>query len=411
MRITQARMIEIDGKLRLTARVVHESIEKPDDEIFFAVDSEHRHHLRQVNEPFFLSCFPAALHHGEERISVEGPLCPELVSNVKAALLLQKRWWKDPRPVPRIECAGYRTLDTTRGNTACFMSGGVDSLSNFCRNVSMYERHDPRRIKSALFVYGMDVGDPNRMERKDVFESGTEKLRAFLESEGCELIPVYTNARNVEPFWQFYEERHFGALLGGIAHALSNGFDRCQVALDLRSDFSDEWGSHPWLNKYFSSSGLAVDSMMDSYTRIEKYDFLARVPASLDVLRVCYTMDRIPQGGLNCGQCAKCIRTKVELLAQGLLERATTFADKSIPPEALRGLKIAHRHDLEFLREPIGRLRSRGQDGVADYLQKQVDQYLNPSFKRRVIKTIKRADQKYLASRLNSAVLRMKKAL
>lgn len=162
MIISKAEISENKGKARLSAIVFYESVSKPKQEIFFEVDISHKKFLRNILEPFLLSCFPAALFHGEERITIDGPICPELAANVKAAMHLQKRWWGDKNPIPIIEYKSDQILENLQNKTACFLSGGVDSLSSFCRNISLYRHTDPRRVSYAMFVYGMDVGDPNK---------------------------------------------------------------------------------------------------------------------------------------------------------------------------------------------------------------------------------------------------------
>lgn len=407
MRIERLEISEKAGQVRLSARVSYETAQRPAHEIFFEVDREHRVYLRPIYEPFLLACFPAALFHGEERIAIDGELCPEVESNVRSAMLLQKRWWGGGA-LPLIEHRGNRVLTASSPETACFMSGGVDSLSSYCRNLSVYPAGDPRRISHAIFVYGMDVGDPNKVERKDVFTLAKEKLATFLAASGCLLIPVYTNARDVEPDWQFYEQRHFGPLLGGIAHAMSGKFGRCRLALDSRVDFFDEWASHPWLNKYFSSSAVTVESSMDAFSRLEKYSLLGQYPESLSVLRVCYMMNEIPEGQINCGKCPKCIRTKIELLASGLLERAETFSDKTIGRKTLRGMAVNHAHDLEYVGEPIDRLREIGENEIADYLASRIKKYQEgPSLRDRLVAGVKYADRKLLNGAIKSTYERL----
>lgn len=397
MHISKIAISENENTARLSAAVSYEVLEKPEQDIFFEVDIQHKNYLRAFYEPFILACFPAALFHGEKRIWVDGDLCPDLISNIRSAMLLQKRWWKDENPLPIIEYKNDRILDLAPHSTACLMSGGVDSLSSYCRNISLYTLKDPRRIRHAIFVYGLDVGDPNKIERKDIFEDGKNRLASFLKRNECELIPVYTNARNIEPDWCFYEERHFGALLGGIAHALSGGFSHCQWALDSRADFADEWGSHPWLNNYVSSSGLVINSTMDAYSRLERYSFLAKKPESLEALRVCYMMNNIPTGEINCGKCSKCTRTKVELLSHGLLNDAKTFSDKSISPVALRGLTVRHPHEVEYVGEPIKSLRQIGENEIADHLEEQIKKYNSgPNIKDRTINFLKSFDAEFL---------------
>ena len=394
MIIANLNLHDTGDKSRLSADVTFEDSSTKSFEIYFEVSNRHRKHLRYGYEPFVLACFPVALYKGERRIKIDGDLCPELASNINAALCLQKKWWGSESSIPTLEANSFEVKPITGGGVACFISGGVDSLSNFCRNTGQYDRNDPRRIKYGIFVYGLDIGDPNKVDREDVFETGTELLRTFLDEHGCELIPVCTNARDIESDGVFYEERHFGSILGGIAHSLAASISLCQIALDLRADYTDEWGSHPWLNKYFSSSFIKLESTMDSFTRIEKYNFFKSNPRSLDVLRVCYNMRDIPQGRLNCCYCQKCVRTKVELLAQGLLDTAATFHDKEITREQVKKLRVHHYHDIEFLQEPIPRLRSVGADWIADYLSRETGRSITLLlFKRKIIRVIKNVER------------------
>lgn len=375
MKIEKLEIADHQDKCRLVAEVSYESINRPVQEIYFEVENANRDYLRDIYEPFLLACFPAALVHKEERIAVDGRVCSELLDNVKAAMLLQRKWWNDKCAIPNLEVRGTKTHTTTSSETSSFMSGGVDSLSNFFRNISLYRKDDPRRIRHAVFVYGLDIGDPNKEAREDVFEQGVARLEPLLRDEGCALVPVYTNSRNVEADWHFYEERHFGALLGGIAHALSGRFGQSQIALDLRVDHCDEWGSHPWLNKYLSSTAVGVVSTMDSFSRVEKVQFIGRYPRALSALRVCHTMHKIGAGELNCGVCSKCTRTKIELLSSGLLEGAVTFRNKEIRMASVKQLRANHLHDLEFLEGPIEGLVNRGEHEIADYLRSEVARY------------------------------------
>ncbi|MGH8621749.1 MAG: hypothetical protein ACRET3_06390, partial [Burkholderiales bacterium] len=100
--VSKIAISENENTARLSATVSCEALEKPEQDIFFEVDIQHKNYLRAFYEPFILACFPAALLHGEKRISVDGDLCPELISNIKSAMLLQKRWWKDKNTLPII---------------------------------------------------------------------------------------------------------------------------------------------------------------------------------------------------------------------------------------------------------------------------------------------------------------------
>lgn len=241
-------------------------------------------------------------------------------------------------------------------------------MSSFLLNTRRYGAHDPRRIKTALLVYGLDVGDPNKPQREDVFAAGVKSLTAFVEPYGVRLVPIRTTARVLNPDWRFYERQHFGPLLAGIGHALAGGLNSCEVALDNRADYADPWGSHPWLNSYLSSSGLTVRSTVGHLTRVDKCEIVGSDSAALATLRVCHSMADVPVDGLNCGPCAKCVRTRVELLANGVLDAAPAPLDTPIEIEELSLLAPRHAHDLEFLTGPLDRLRGRGHLRIADEL-------------------------------------------
>src|SRR6478752_4353922 len=88
LRINNIATSENENTARLSATVSYEALEKPEQDIFFEVDIQHKNYLRAFYEPFILACFPAALFHGEKRILVDGDLCSELISNIKSAILL-----------------------------------------------------------------------------------------------------------------------------------------------------------------------------------------------------------------------------------------------------------------------------------------------------------------------------------
>ena len=375
----------------MSAEVLFEDHAHAGTEVYFEVPGSRKDYLKPCYEAFLFSSFPAALYHHEKRIKIAGAVCPEALMNVSAALHLQKQWHKIDCPVPRLEfdkeTVRYPSQD---GRAACFLSGGVDSLSNFCRNVTTYPPDHPKRFKSAIYVYGMDVGDPNKPARLDIFDQSRASLQAFTSKYGCELVPVYTNARDLEPNWVFYQDYQHGPLMAGTAHSLSGKITDFSVAFDFHVNTYEPYGSHPHFNKYFSSSFMRAEGVMDAYQRHEKYQFFKAMPEALTVLRVCYMMPDIQDNQINCGKCKKCLLTKMGLLANGLLDDAVTFPDKSITLEGLREIKNMKFWYGEFWGGLIAPLREMGYSDMADILQKEWDHPTGgPSLLRRAARAVK----------------------
>ena len=379
----------------LSADVLYEDYSKEKTEVVFEIPKELKTYLRPSYEAFLFALYPAALYRHEKRIKIEGEICLETVMNVTAALHLQKQWYEQGIQIPIIEFKKEVVQYPAENGTAgCFLSGGVDSLALFHRNMTVYPQNHRKRFKSAICAFGLDMGDPNQPAREDIYTQTIHLLKKLTSRYNCELIPVYTNARDLEKNWLFYEQRQFGSLLTGIAHSLGNRLKNCAIALDNRIDFYCPHGSHPLLNKYFSSSYLEIESVMDAYLRIEKYKFFKDVPEALNILRVCYNIQNVTSDLINCGHCAKCTRTKLELLINGILDRAATFPDKDIPLDDVRKMKIRKYWHREFHGELITPLRELGYSQMADILQKEWDNSrVRPSWIKRSVPRIKTVSQ------------------
>ena len=393
---------EHNGRHRVMATVLYEDIAREAVEILFEVPGEYRDFLKASYEGFLFAAFPAALYHHEKRIRIEGEICPEAVTNVTAALYLQKSWHEPDVSIPVIEAHKEKVQrPLTDGMAGCFMSGGVDSLSNFCRNVTTYPADHPKRFKVAIFVYGMDVGGPHSPPREDVFHQTVEAINAVTSPFGCKVLPVYTNVRHLESAGTFYTDRQVGPVLASVGHSLANGLLSATIALDCRSDqyvptgltpqlnqyFPSSYltvdkvmdayryvirSSHPHLNKYLSSSYMTIESAMDSFTRLEKYRFFKEVPVALKALRVCFTFRHIRQDQINCGRCSKCIRTQLELLANGLLEQSSTFPKAEVTADDLEDCQIVNGVELGFVAALVGPLKQAGHGDLAAVLEKQI---------------------------------------
>ncbi|TXH76111.1 hypothetical protein [Thiobacillus sp.] len=364
-----------DGQYRVQAEVAYET--RPRQEtIFFSVPSEQADWIRPEPNAFMVGTAIAAMWNGENTLAIEGNVDPQLRTRLTIAMRLLTSWHKSPlRPVDIVAPAAPRALpDIPRSTTALFLSGGVDSLSALYWNASQYQKGDPRRVSVAFFVHGLDVGDPNKPNRLDVWSLGIQTLSALCQELEVELVTVKVNLRDLAPSWRLYGSWQHASLLASIAHAASSRIYRCIIAPDYPVEYIPHpHGSHPWLNSYFGADFLEiVTGDMEQFSRLQKVRFLSTQPGVLDALRVCWDAGAIPQGYLNCGRCLKCVRTMLAFMACGQLATTKAFPFKDVTADMMRATPIRTPIELAFYLELLAPLEAMGRKDLMTLIKRKM---------------------------------------
>lgn len=364
-----------NGQYRVEADVELES--RPlRDTLFFSVPSDQAHWIRPEPNAFMVGTAMAALWSGETRMEIEGGIDPQLSSRLGMGMRLMAHWQKSPHRAVKIHApaAPHPLPDLATSTTALFLSGGVDSLAALYWNVSRYARGDPRRVGLAFFVHGLDVGDPNKQDRLDVWELGIRNLTGLCQELGVELVAVKINLRNLAKNWRFYANWQFASLLAAVAHAASSRVHRCIIAPDhVVECIPHPHGSHPWLNSYFGADFLEVTSGdMEQFSRLEKVRVLAQKPETLNALRVCWDAAAIPAGHLNCGRCAKCVRTMLEFMVCDQLQQTDAFPVDEVTAAMLESTHIRSHVEVEYVAELVSPLEEMGRRDLADILKRKL---------------------------------------
>lgn len=364
-----------DGQYRIQAEVELETTHAR-EVIFFSVPSEQAGWIRPEPNAFMVGTAMAAMWHGETRLAIEGGVDPQLSARLNMGLRLMSHWQKSPLRPARIEAptAAHPLPDVAQSTTALFLSGGVDSLASLYWNTRHYPIGDPRRIGVAFFAHGLDVGDPNKPDRPDVWELGIEKLDALCQELGVELVTIKVNLRNLAKSWRFYSKWQFASLLSAIAHAASSRIHRCIITPDNVLEYIEHpHGSHPWLNSYFGADFLQViTGDMEQFSRLERIRLLTEWPAALDSLRVCWDTGAIPEGHLNCGRCAKCVRTMLEFLVCDQLTQTRAFPRNEVTPAMLKSIHIRSNVEVEYFVELIAPLEAMGRRDLAAIIKREL---------------------------------------
>lgn len=363
------------GQYRIQAEVEFEAA--PAREIiFFSVAAEQADWIRPEPNAFMVGTAMAAMWNKETRMEIEGGVDPQLSARLNMAMRLQSHWHKSPlHPVSiQAPAAVHPMPATTQSTTALFLSGGVDSLAALYWNTRQYPVGDSRRVGVAFFVHGLDIGDPNKPDRPDIWTLGVRKLSILCQELGVELVPIRVNLRTLAKSWYFYAEWQFASLLAAIAHAASSRIHRCIIAPDNALEYTEHpHGSHPWLNSYFGADFLeVVTGDMEQFSRLEKIALLSKWPGALDALRVCWETDSIPENHLNCGRCAKCVRTMLEFLACNQLAHSKAFPQNEVTPYMLQSMHIRSNVEVEYFVELISPLEKMGHQDLAAIIKREL---------------------------------------
>lgn len=361
------------GARIISATVSWEDCEYPEQELVFEtrdagpeqVDDE------ACADAFLSACFPLAAVHGESRIRVEAQLCPMLVEGLYTAHAWWTSWGGMPSQAPSIESSG-RTGRRARSRDlrgVAFLSGGVDSLHMLMRNHLLYRREDPAYIREVLFIHGFDVGKRARDPENARYDMILRRLEPVIADLGLRLIQCRTNLRHLPSKPDFWEHRHSGAALAAVGHSAIVGCAFLFVGASWPTSHQVPWGSHPVIDPLFSSQRITVIHDGSRFSRLQKVCDLATWPTGLAALRVCPASAGLQA---NCGQCEKCLRTRLELLAAGIGE-TEAFGPSVTPGEIWNAAVLESIGDRAiFYEDLVEPLRIRGHHELSRVLERKI---------------------------------------
>ena len=190
----------------------------------------------------------------------------------------------------------------------CFYSGGVDST------YSLIKRQQQGKVQSLLTIHGMDY----RYDDEKRFLELVKKTKCFSEKYGSENIFIKTNVyKEYDKYKINTRTSHVSHIfsLTGSAFIFSEHFSSITIAADYRIDQQfvvHPWGSNSATNRLFSDGSTLLETDGDDVTRSDKMPLLLTSQEALKSLSFCVDYSQRPN---NCGQCAKCMRTKLMFFA------------------------------------------------------------------------------------------------
>jgi hypothetical protein len=394
MKIQNITQESLDSSTRISAEVIWEDSDRPAQDIYFEVREPFCESLMCTPHAFLVPAVIPAMRHGEERVLVEGAICPHLRDGLEAAMGWIHKWHGAARKPVRIEGGVGNTPPSppTPNRAGCFFTGGIDSLATVRRNRLTFPMEHPGSFKDAIIIYGLEVDHPEAFE--DVFRA----LSVIAEDALLTLLPVYTNIRALDDDWKFWEFEWEGSVYSAVAHALTRRLTTVSIASTYDIPNMHELGSHPLLDPNYGSNELRVLHDGITLSRLDKTKLLLDWEAAVQHLRVCNTVRNYRPGTINCGECEKCLRTKLALLALGALNKTKAFGEDDIAPRQVLETVFIHSPYMEACyRELIPGLEAKGRQDLAASVKEVIARY-NGDIGRRG--ALKRLDRKYLGSTL-----------
>jgi hypothetical protein len=409
MRIADFKSETRGGRKRVSARVRWENSQRSPMDLYFETDEAFAGGLDCNPDAFLTACVLPALHHGEERLTIEAAISPELKSGLMDAQGWMRHWWYPPeKQIVEIETRAKLPHGgpSVRPRTGMFFSGGVDSLASLRSNRLTFDKEHPLSVRDGFLVFGLET------DQKEKFTHVMASLAPVAEDVGIELIPVYTNIRHLDDDWMFWEREFEDAVFAAVAHAFHHRLTVMNIASTYDIPNMQKCGTHPVLDIAYSTYGLRIlhDTIM--LNRMDKIRLIGQWPAALDHMRVCNRSDLYQQEMVNCGQCWKCVKTRLALMSLGLSHHCGAFPDGEVTAELLESACQIYITTACWWEELIQPLKKIGRDDLAAIIEKKIDRYTRQREKAYLLagitKIAKRYDQKYLKGSVRQLHQRLK---
>jgi hypothetical protein len=310
-------------------------------------------------------------------IRLRGPATRALLLNLHEFQLAWCSWLPSYRPVQVEADTVLDAATPPRARAMAAFSGGVDSSFTLLRNSGL-SADSPYRVDTVLLVHGFDVSLANEDALHELV-GRTECIRA-LSQTGLRIVK--TNSKELlAQDWKY----SYGAELAACMHLCSAEFSSALIAsTDPYSALVLPMGSNPVTDHLLSGGRLAIVHDGAAFPRTDKVAFLARFPAALKSLKVCWEGR---EQGRNCGVCEKCVRTQLNLLAAGVTN-APCF-DVPFDIQRLPRLPIRNHWTLLELQAIVAYADRNAVDGEwLRLLRKRLDRYTQNGGYRREVRNL-----------------------
>jgi len=330
-----------------------------------------------------------------ENIYVDGSISEVLLKNTIDIMTLVKKW---NIGMYKIKIRSKKISKDTKNPKyiGAFFTAGVDSFYT-------YLKHKDRNDKPShlILVHGFDIPLNNKIFFKEV-KNTVEKVA---KEEKIKSIIVETNLGEIVEKLLIWDFAHGGAL-AAVALFLRANVKQVYIPGAVKNDQLFPYGTHPELDKLWSTRILTVRSDGGEYDRIEKVTkVIAKSPLALKYLRVC---TQNLKGKYNCSRCYKCLITMIYLSCADALKKAYTF-DRTLNVELVKKMYYDYKLKYNIQGEmALAMLKKQHQNPqLQEAIAYSLEKSKNPRLTKRIYQIIALWDQRHNNRRLYQFVFQM----
>lgn len=250
--------------------------------------------------------------HGGMNLHIEGKVSKTLLDRVEEFVRIWSLWRPNLYRIIRVtadEEVADRTSNQVRESRAiAAFSGGVDAASTAWTHSRHKAGRSTRNIFAGVLIQGFDIP----LDGAVAFSRTKSACRAMLDDLDIPMVTLRTNWKTLVCVdW----EMEFGL---GVFSCLKLWEDEAgSLLVGSCEDYSRlvvPWGSHPLPTAMLSSKDVSLVYDGGHLNRTQKVRGLSEWSCGYDLLRVCWEGDIT---GENCGECEKCLRTKLNAMVIG----------------------------------------------------------------------------------------------
>lgn len=289
-------------------------------------------------------------------IRLKGTASLETLLNLHELQLAWNRWLPQDYRVIDIECDHVGHGAKASGGAIAAYSGGVDAIFTLLTH-AVPGRQPHRDLRACLLVHGFDI--PSKAE--SAFGAVHSKARELHEYLGVDTFTIKTNSKELDlQHWDHSFSAQLSACLQMFSRTFGQGLIGSSQAYD---ELVIPSGSTPITDHLLSGAAMQIIHDGSGFPRTEKIARIAKHPAALRSLRVCWEGKEKDR---NCGRCEKCVRTMLGLLAAGI-EDPECFP-KRLELQDIDSMVIRTRPQLAQLKSIISYAERNGASG--EWLQR-----------------------------------------
>jgi hypothetical protein len=347
---------------RASARIVWEDCGRAPLVLRFESDAHGPEDMEAAPEAFFSACALPAMRAGERRIAIEGTICPRFAAGTRRSIELLGEFYGPPRRPIAIEPSGGFQEAPRRvpERTAMFFTGGADSTHMLQTHRREHPAGSPGAIEVALSTFGHLC--PTTEATVDWNARVVPVLADAARAQGLTFTAVRSNVWELAPDVTFIADESLSSALAASAHLFRRRFTRILKASSREAPRQIRSRLQAQQDPLCSTSAVEVFHSPSPVTRFGRLAALAAGPPGLGGLVVCLSFPG--QGRLNCGECEKCVRTMIALIAFGALDDARLFPPGGVTAEAIWRVQIGP-HDVGYWVELLPALETKRPDLAA----------------------------------------------